>query len=55
MDGEGLEGVDRYESYLRGEKRMMVLQRDALGRTVFQGNDGTESDTGKTSRLRSMR
>jgi cell division protein FtsI (penicillin-binding protein 3) len=36
MDGEGLEGVEhRYESYLRGEKRMMVLQRDALGRTVF--------------------
>ena len=36
MDGEGLEGIEhRYESYLRGEKRMMVLQRDALGRTVF--------------------
>ena len=36
MDGEGLEGVEhRYESYLRGEKRLMVLQRDALGRTVF--------------------
>lgn len=36
MDGEGLEGLEhRYESYLRGEKRMVVLQRDALGRTVF--------------------
>jgi cell division protein FtsI (penicillin-binding protein 3) len=36
MDGEGLEGVEhRYESYLHGEKRMMVLQRDALGHTVF--------------------
>ena len=36
MDGEGLEGIEhRYESYLRGEKRVMVLQRDALGRTVF--------------------
>jgi len=36
MDGEGLEGIEhRYESYLHGEKRMMVLQRDALGRTVF--------------------
>ncbi len=36
MDGDGLEGVEhRYETYLRGEKRMMVLQRDALGRTVF--------------------
>ncbi len=36
MDGEGLEGIERrYESYLHGEKRVMVLQRDALGRTVF--------------------
>lgn len=36
MDGEGLEGVEhRYEAYLRGEKRMMVLQRDALNRAVF--------------------
>ncbi len=36
MDGEGLEGIEhRYESYLRGEKRVMVLQRDALGRSVF--------------------
>jgi cell division protein FtsI (penicillin-binding protein 3) len=36
MDGEGLEGIERrYESYLRGEKRVTVLQRDALGRTVF--------------------
>jgi cell division protein FtsI (penicillin-binding protein 3) len=36
MDGEGLEGLERrYESYLRGERRVTVLQRDALGRTVF--------------------
>jgi cell division protein FtsI (penicillin-binding protein 3) len=36
MDGEGLEGIERrYESYLHGEKRVTVLQRDALGRTVF--------------------
>ncbi|HEY5932624.1 MAG TPA: penicillin-binding protein 2, partial [Nitrospira sp.] len=36
MDGEGLEGVEhRYESYLHGEKRMMVLQRDGKGRAVF--------------------
>jgi cell division protein FtsI (penicillin-binding protein 3) len=36
MDGEGLEGIERrYESHLRGEKRVTVLQRDALGRTVF--------------------
>jgi cell division protein FtsI (penicillin-binding protein 3) len=36
MDGTGLEGVEhRYESHLHGEKRVTVLQRDALGRTVF--------------------
>ncbi len=36
MDGEGLEGVERrYETHLQGEKRVTVLQRDALGRTVF--------------------
>lgn len=36
MDGEGLEGVERrYESQLHGEKRVTILQRDALGRTVF--------------------
>ena len=36
MDGEGLEGIERrYESHLHGEKRVTVLQRDALGRTVF--------------------
>jgi len=36
MDGEGLEGIERrYESVLRGERQVTVLQRDALGRTVF--------------------
>jgi len=36
MDGQGLEGLERrYEGDLQGEKRMTVLQRDALGRTVF--------------------
>lgn len=36
MDGQGLEGIERrYEPYLRGERQMVVLQRDALGRTVF--------------------
>ncbi len=36
MDGQGLEGLERrYETYLHGEKRLVVLQRDALGRTVF--------------------
>jgi len=46
MDGEGLEGVEhRYESYLRGEKRMMVLQRDALGRSVFPSDLTERSPT----------
>jgi cell division protein FtsI (penicillin-binding protein 3) len=39
MDGEGLEGVEyRYETYLRGEKQMMVLQLDAFRNTVFPKN-----------------
>jgi len=36
MDGQGLEGLEqRYDRYLRGEKHSIVLQRDALGRTIF--------------------
>jgi len=36
MDGDGLEGLERrYDSLLHGEKRVTILQRDALGRTVF--------------------
>ncbi len=36
IDGLGLEGLERrYESQLHGEKRVTILQRDALGRTVF--------------------
>jgi cell division protein FtsI (penicillin-binding protein 3) len=36
MDDRGLEGLElRYEAFLRGEKRVVVLQRDALGRAVF--------------------
>lgn len=36
MDDRGLEGIElKYEQYLRGEKRNVVLQRDALGRAVF--------------------
>jgi cell division protein FtsI (penicillin-binding protein 3) len=36
IDGQGLEGIERrYEAHLHGEKRVTVLQRDALGRTVF--------------------
>jgi cell division protein FtsI (penicillin-binding protein 3) len=47
MDGEGLEGIERrYDRYLHGDKQVMMLERDALGRTVFprglreQGPDG---------------
>lgn len=36
MDGQGLEGLERrYDKHLSGEKQMIILQRDALGRTVF--------------------
>jgi cell division protein FtsI (penicillin-binding protein 3) len=36
MDGQGLEGLERrYDKYLSGEKQLVILQRDALGRTVF--------------------
>ncbi len=36
IDGQGLEGIERrYEASLHGEKQVVVLQRDALGRTVF--------------------
>ena len=36
LDGQGLEGIERrFEPYLHGDKQIVVLQRDALGRTVF--------------------
>src|SRR6185295_7723478 len=36
MDGQGLEGLElRYDRVLHGEKRLVVMERDALGRTVF--------------------
>ena len=36
LDGQGLEGVERrYEQVLHGDKRLVVMERDALGRTVF--------------------
>ncbi len=36
MDGQGLEGIEhRYEQILHGEKQLVVMERDALGRTVF--------------------
>ena len=46
MDGEGLEGIERrYEPQLHGEKRVAVLQRDALGRTVFPKGLAEQSPT----------
>lgn len=40
LDGEGLEGLERrYESNLHGQKRVAVLQRDALGRIVFSKDE----------------
>lgn len=36
MDDQGLEGIElQYEKDLHGQTRAVVLQRDALGRTVF--------------------
>jgi cell division protein FtsI (penicillin-binding protein 3) len=36
MDNQGLEGVElAYDSYLRGEKGWLWLERDALGETIF--------------------
>ncbi|MGH7232613.1 MAG: peptidoglycan D,D-transpeptidase FtsI family protein [Nitrospiraceae bacterium] len=36
MDSQGLEGIERrYDTQLKGDKQVVVLQRDALGRTVF--------------------
>lgn len=36
MDGQGLEGVERrYEPVLHGDKQLVVMERDALGRSVF--------------------
>jgi cell division protein FtsI (penicillin-binding protein 3) len=36
IDSQGLEGIERrYDTHLQGEKEVVVLQRDALGRTVF--------------------
>jgi cell division protein FtsI (penicillin-binding protein 3) len=37
IDNQGLEGLEReYDRYLRGEKRTMVLERDARGNPIFQ-------------------
>jgi len=36
LDGQGLEGVERrYEQVLHGDKQLVIMERDALGRTVF--------------------
>ncbi len=48
IDNQGLEGLElRYDSYLRGTKQMVVLQRDALGRAVFpRGGEARPSSAG---------
>ncbi|MGA6827967.1 peptidoglycan D,D-transpeptidase FtsI family protein [Nitrospira sp. NS4] len=44
MDGTGLEGLERrYEAHLHGEKRVAVLQRDALGRVVFPKGEAEQN------------
>ncbi|MBI5747120.1 MAG: penicillin-binding protein [Nitrospirae bacterium] len=36
LDNNGLEGLElRYDKYLRGDKRWQVLEKDALGKTIF--------------------
>ncbi len=46
VDNQGLEGLERrYESHLRGKKHVVVLHRDALGRTVFPEAPKVESST----------
>ncbi len=49
MDGEGLEGIERrYDRYLRGDKQIMLLERDALGRTVLpRGIQESGPDAGR--------
>ncbi len=49
LDNQGLEGVElKYDPYLRGEKGYMVVERDALGKTVFpKGFDYVAPERGK--------
>ena len=36
MDNQGLEGIElKYDSYLRGEKGWVIVERDAIGRSIF--------------------
>jgi cell division protein FtsI (penicillin-binding protein 3) len=53
IDSQGLEGLEvRYERYLQGQTRKVMLHRDALGRVIFPENQ-QEADTlsGHTIRL----
>ncbi len=49
MDGSGLEGIERrYDRYLHGDKQIMLLERDALGRTVLpRGMQEAGPDAGR--------
>ena len=36
LDNQGLEGIElQYDSYLRGEKGWVIVERDAMGRSIF--------------------
>ena len=36
LDNQGLEGIElKYDPYLRGENGWMILERDAIGRSIF--------------------
>jgi cell division protein FtsI (penicillin-binding protein 3) len=49
LDNHGLEGIElKYDSYLRGEKGWVVVERDAAGRTIFpKGLDYMAPSRGK--------
>jgi cell division protein FtsI (penicillin-binding protein 3) len=49
LDNEGLEGIElKYDSYLRGEKSLVVVERDAAGRPIFpKGLQYTAPSRGK--------
>ncbi|MBI3391941.1 MAG: penicillin-binding protein [Nitrospirae bacterium] len=39
LDGQGLEGIERrHEEALKGEKGLLVAEKDALGRTIVSGD-----------------
>lgn len=53
LDNNGLEGIElRYDRYMRSEKIWQVLEKDALGKTIFPKNQRyREPEKGKDIRL----